>query len=49
MTHGTFAVVDDFEDAYLPTHGWEGILRENVLIVKVDRSFVRTGKGTLVR
>ena len=37
------------EEADLLTHGQEGISGENILILKADWSFVRTGKGTVVR
>ena len=37
------------EEADLVTHGWEGTSGETILMVKADRPFVRTGKGTIVR
>ena len=37
------------EQADLPTQGRQGISREDILIVGADRSFVGTGKGTVIR
>lgn len=37
------------EEADLLTHGRQGISRGNIPIVKADRPFVSTGKGTIGR
>ena len=37
------------EEADLVTHGWEGRSGEAIVIVKADKPFMRTGKGTIVR